>query len=204
VGVSEEHDRAIELGRDTLHICMDMQRLFARGGPWPTPWMDRVLPRVARLAERAPERMIFTRFLPPNKPEEMPGMWRRYYERWRHVTGDRLDPRLLELMPPLAALTPPAAVFDKMVYSAFADRLHPLLQARGVATLILSGAETDVCILSTALAAIDHGYRVIVADDAVCSSSDEGHDSLLALFRQRFSQQLQTADTASILAAWNR
>jgi len=28
-----------------------------------------------------------------------------------------------------------------------------------------------------------------IAEDAVCSSSDQGHDSLLALFAQRFSQQ---------------
>jgi PhnB protein len=33
-------------------------------------------------------------------------------------------------------------------------------------TLILTGAETDVCVLSTALGAIDHGYRVIIVEDA--------------------------------------
>jgi nicotinamidase-related amidase len=42
--------------------------------------------------------------------------------------------------------------------------------------LILTGAETDVCVLSTALGAIDHGYRVIITEDGVCSSSDQGHD----------------------------
>ena len=62
--------------------------------------------------------------------------------------------------------------------------------------------ETDVCVLSTALGAIDHGYRVIIAEDAVCSSSDQGHDSLFALFAQRFSQQIEVADTQTILTAW--
>jgi nicotinamidase-related amidase len=198
-------ERPLHLDHRALHLCVDMQRLFAAEGPWPTPWMARVLPRAASLAERFPERTVFTRFITPERPEDMSGMWRRYYERWRETTRQRLDPHLLDLMPPLAALVPPAAVFDKMVYSAFADgRLHPLLQGRGVATLILSGAETDVCVLATALGAIDHGYRVIVAEDAVCSSSDQGHDSLLALFQQRFSQQLETADTETILAAWRR
>lgn len=42
-----------------------MQRLFAEGGPWPTPWMPRVLPTVEKLVTRAPERTIFTRFIPP-------------------------------------------------------------------------------------------------------------------------------------------
>jgi nicotinamidase-related amidase len=54
----------------------------------------------------------------------------------------------------------------------------------------------------TALGAIDHGYRVIIAEDAVCSSSDQGHDSLLALFAQRFSLQLEVTDTQTILGAW--
>jgi nicotinamidase-related amidase len=106
-------------------------------------------------------------------------------------------------MPPLAALVPPAAVLDKPVYSAFGDhRLQELLARRRADTLILSGTETDVCVLATALGAIDHGYRVIIAEDAICSSSDNGPDSLLQLFEQRFSRQLQTADTDTILASW--
>jgi hypothetical protein len=36
-----------------------------------------------------------------------------------------------------------------------------------------NGSETDVCVLSSILAAVDHGSRVILAEDAVCSTSDE-------------------------------
>ena len=69
-------------------------------------------------------------------------------------------------MPPLPNLAPPALVIDKPVYSVFAA--HDELMRRRSDTLILTGAETDVCVLSTALGAIDHGYRVIIAEDAVC------------------------------------
>src|ERR1700741_1342033 len=100
----------------TLHLCVDMQRLFSDEGPWPTPWMTRVLPRVAQLAERFPERTIFTRFIPPLRPENLPGMWGRYYTRWREVTRERVHPSLLELMSPLAELVPPAEVVDKQTY----------------------------------------------------------------------------------------
>jgi hypothetical protein len=55
----------------------------------------------------------FTRFIPPDRPDQVPGMWRRYYRRWRVATRERLDLRLLEVMPPLAALCPPATVIDK-------------------------------------------------------------------------------------------
>ena len=51
----------------------------------------------------------------------MPGMWQRYYARWRAATRECLDLRLLELMPPLAALCPPATVIDKTRYSGFAE-----------------------------------------------------------------------------------
>lgn len=187
----------------SLHLCIDMQRLFAEGGVWPTPWMERVLPRVVALAERHPERTLFTRFIPPRRPEDRPGQWQAYYRRWREATLERLDPAQLALLPPLAALVPPAVVLDKPVYSAFAGRrLQALLRERRADALIVSGGETDVCVLASVLGAIDQGWRVVLATDAVCSSSDQGHDTLLALFGQRFSQQLATTTVEQILAAW--
>ncbi len=27
----------------SVHLCVDMQRIFWAEGPWPTPWMERVL-----------------------------------------------------------------------------------------------------------------------------------------------------------------
>jgi len=187
----------------SLHLCIDMQRLFAEGGVWPTPWMERVLPRVAALAERHPERTLFTRFIPPRRPEDRPGQWQAYFRRWREATLERLDPAQLALLPPLAALVPPAVVLDKPVYSAFAGRrLQALLRERRADALIVSGGETDVCVLASVLGAIDQGWRVVLATDALCSSSDQGHDTLLALFGQRFSQQVTTATVEQILAAW--
>ena len=87
----------------SVHLCMDMQRIFSAEGPWPAPWMDRVLPVAAALA-RHPERTVFTRFIPPERPDQMSGMWRRYYARWRTATRECLDRRLLELTRPLESL----------------------------------------------------------------------------------------------------
>ena len=86
-----------------------MQNLFAEKTPWNTPWMKRVLPVVTRIAEHHPERTVFTRFIPARHPEELAGSYRR----WAELTLERIDPRLLELVPPLDALTPPATVIDK-------------------------------------------------------------------------------------------
>ena len=191
------------LDRRTAHLCIDMQNLFAEDTPWHTPWMKRVLPAVIEIAERHPEQTIFTRFIPARHPDELPGSWRRYYRRWPDLTLERIDRRLLEVVPLLARLAPPAAVIDKRLYSPFAEpSLHELLRKRGIGSLVITGAETDVCVLAAVLDAVDLGYRVVLASDALCSSSDETHDALMTLYRERFSQQIETVETATILAAW--
>jgi hypothetical protein len=75
--------------------------------------MDRVLPVVAALANRHPEKNGFYPLHPPERPDQMPGMWRRYYKRWRVATRERLDLRLLELTPPLTALARPRPLSTK-------------------------------------------------------------------------------------------
>ena len=165
--------------------------------------MTRVLPVVEALAERAPSLTIFTRFIPPVRAEDMPGRWQAYYAKWREVTREKVDPSLIELMPSLKRFVPPAAVLDKMVYSAFADgALAARLEADRVNTLIVTGSETDVCVLASVLGAVDRGYRVIVVRDAVCSSSDESHDALLELYQRRFAVQIEVADAEEIIRRW--
>jgi nicotinamidase-related amidase len=187
----------------TVHLCIDMQRLFAPDGPWPTPWMERTLPIITAIAERFRERTVFTRFIPPRRPDDLRGTWRRYYERWRDVTLDRIDPDLIELMPSLARCVPPATIVDKRVYSPFIEsRLLRHLRDRQADALVITGAETDVCVLATVLGAVDYGYRVILVTDAVCSHSDAGHDALMTLYHERFAEQIETAESAAILDAW--
>lgn len=48
---------------NAVHLCVDMQRLFAEETAWRTPWMPRVLPVVVRLCERRADRTCFTRFM---------------------------------------------------------------------------------------------------------------------------------------------
>lgn len=194
---------SLPLTSRTVHLCIDMQRIFSTEGPWPTPWLKRVLPIVAELAGRFPERTIFTRFITPQRADDMPGMWRRYYAHWQNATREHLDPRLLELLPPLAKLCPPAVTINKTRYSGFAEpHLLAHLQERKADGLIITGSETDVCVLATVLAAVDLGYRVILVTDAVCSSSDEGHDALLAVYHRRYGAQVETTDAQTILTHW--
>lgn len=192
------------IGGGAIHLCIDMQTMFAERTDWHVPWMERVLPMVERMARAHPDRTVFTRFVPPARPENVRGTWRRYYERWRHMTRDRIDPDLIDLVPPLKALVPPARVIDKQHYSPFAEpELHAFLVQRSVDTLVVTGAETDVCVLAAVLDAVDLGYRVILARDALCSVSDKTHDALLTLYQERFGQQIEAASADVILGLWN-
>ena len=190
------------LNEKAVHLCVDMQRIF-HDGLWQTPWMTRVLPVVTEIAGRFPERTMFTRFITPRYPEEMPGRWQRYYTRWKDATLERLDLQWLELVDPLRRLVPPALVIDKSRYSAFkGSALHNHLQSRDADTLIVTGSETDVCVLATVLDGVDLGYRVIVIRDAICSSSDEGHEASLKVYHQRYSLQIETANAEEVLSCW--
>ena len=191
------------LGDRSVHLCIDMQELFAQQTAWHVPWAQRPSSMVRRLVCDRPGHTIFTRFLPPRHPDELPSSWRRYYSRWAEMTRRMLDPRLLELVPMLAEFAPPALVFDKHGHSAFtAPGLGERLRSGGIDTLILSGGETDICVLATVLGAVDRGYRLVLAEDAVCSTSDTTHDDLLSLFHERFSQQIEVAAVDQILEAW--
>jgi nicotinamidase-related amidase len=189
--------------RRTAHLCLDMQKMFAEDTEWRTPWMDRVLPVVTEIATRHKEQTFFTRFIPPARTEDAQGCWRKYFSRWRSFTLEELDPELLELVEPLRPLAPPARVIDKPGFSPFQNTdLADELRLLGVETLVVTGAETDVCVLAAVLSAIDLGFYVVLVKDGLCSSADETHDALLTLYGNRFSQQLQLVTFDDLMKAW--
>lgn len=189
--------------KNAIHLCVDMQRMFDEGSPWGTPWLRRILPAVVRLCEPHTQRTCFTRFIPLRSPNDAPGAWRRYYDSNEEMTLNRIDPALVCLVAELRIFTPPARVVDKNVYSPWwCSSLPAMLAAEQVDSLVVSGGETDVCVLATVLGAIDLGYRVIVATDALCSSIDRTHDAIVDFYEERLSAQIETATVDEINDAW--
>jgi nicotinamidase-related amidase len=196
--------RPFLLGAATRHLCIDMQRLFAEDTPWRVAWLPKVLPCIEAIASRHAARTIFTRFVPPASFEPMPGAWRDYYAAWPDLVRDRLDPALLDVVPPLSGLIPPAKVVDKCANSAFSrPGFASALRRRGIDTLVITGGETDVCVLATVMAAVDLGFRLVLPIDALCSAADSTHDALIKLYRERFSQQIEATTTAEVLERWS-
>lgn len=191
------------IGENAVHLCVDMQCLFTGSSPWAMPWFERVLPNVCMLVEQQPSHTVFTRFIPPLSPEKSGGAWTRYYNKWHCMTLDQLSPEDVNLVAELELFVPPARVVDKSVYSPWHfTQLHQNLQQSNIDTLLVSGGETDVCVLATVLGAVDLGYRVILISDAVCSSSDEAHDAMQSFYAGRLSLQVETAETQVVLSNW--
>lgn len=203
--VSEEDTlRFGALGLSCAHLCVDMQGIFVEKTEWHTPWFAKVLPNVREIVAAHPSRTVFTRFIPAERPGQGRGTWAGYYQRWASMTRRALNPVLIDLVPELAGFVPSAEVIDKTVYSPWMETdLDERLQVRGIDTIVVTGGETDVCVLATVLGAVDRGYRVVVVTDALCSSSDEAHDALLTLYRSRYGQQVETVTTATVLQSWS-
>ena len=188
---------------DAVHLSVDMQNIFARGGVWETPWMERVLPVIVEIAGRYTTRTVFTRFITPMNGTDRPGRWRRYFGKWHRATRTELPSSELELVPALQRFVPPARVLDKPAYSAFSESpLAEFLLQKNVSTLVVTGAETDVCVLASVLDAVDLGFRVVLVEDAVCSSSDAGHDALMTLYRTRYSEQIELIKSQELPLLW--
>jgi nicotinamidase-related amidase len=114
-----------------------------------------------------------------------------------------LGPELIGLVPDLAKFVPPARIFDKHVYSPWTGTdLHQQLRDAEINTVIITGGETDVCVLSTMLGAIDWGFRVILVTDALCSSADETHDAMMNVYINRFGERVETVTTETLLEGW--
>lgn len=188
---------------ETLHVAIDMQRLFAEATEWRVATLAGIIAPVLALARTHPRQTLFTRFMTPSRIEDAAGDWHRFYARWPSVIGDRMDAAMLDLIEPFPGLAPPAEVYDKTAYSAFLNSdFVAALSRRMTRTLVLTGVETDVCVLATALDAVDRGFHVVVASDAVTSASVSGHRAAFDAIYPRFDQQIEVATTAEIIAAW--
>jgi nicotinamidase-related amidase len=191
----------VSVARNIRHIVIDMQRLFAEETVWHTPVMAEILPNVLKLCDAYPENTLFAKFMVPHAPEHAPGSWETYYRRWSMLTTGQMDPAMQDLMVPLAAIAPKTALVEKTTYSIFGvEGFANRLRQENVDTIIFSGVETDVCVLASVFDAVDAGFHVVVATDAVGSSSLLSHEAILTHVLPRMPDQIELATTAELTA----
>jgi nicotinamidase-related amidase len=76
--------------------------------------------------------------------------------------------------------------------------LDALLKNNGIRTVVLCGAQTDGCCMSTARGANHHDYFVVILEDCVNSFNRENHEAALKVMRTRFD----VVASAEVLSTW--
>src|SRR5690606_34608960 len=89
------------------------------------------------------------------------------------------------IVPELAPL-PGEAVIDKPGKGAFyRTNLEELLVRRGIASLIVTGVTTQVCVHTTGREANDRGYECLVLEDATAAFDPEDHAAAIRMIWQQ-------------------
>lgn len=94
----------------------------------------------------------------------------------------------LELVPEVLDAAHDLVVTGKKRYDCFAATdLEHALRSRGVDTLLLTGVNTNSCVLATAVSANTKDFAVVVVQDCVDTMDPALHDAALAVLRQAFA-----------------
>ena len=176
---------------DAWLVVIDPQRIFADpSSQWGSPMFPAIVDPVRRLAARAGDRTVVTRWVPSRDPQ---GSWASYLEAWpfADVPG---DDRLLEVVPELADLG--SQTVSVPTFGKWGSALEAVTGP--TPHLVLVGVSTDCCVVSTALAAADAGATITVVTDACAGSTPENHRAALAVMAL-YPPQITLATVAEVL-----
>jgi ureidoacrylate peracid hydrolase len=95
---------------------------------------------------------------------------------------------------------PEDLIVPKHRWSAFhGTYLELALRTQRIDTLILVGGSTDVGIASTAFAARDHDYNLVIVSDGCTSPEQDNHDQLMRRIFPRMARVRTTAQAIGML-----
>jgi nicotinamidase-related amidase len=202
----------LDAGRSAL-VVVDMQNDFVReGAPQEVPQARATIPSIRRLLRgfRARARpVVYTKFLagpgetlmwtwshecgPPLR-SCWPGVRRIYTD----VQGEREGAAIVDELAP----EPGDYVVEKYGYDAFfRTNLADHLLAHHVTDLVVCGTVTHICVADTVSGAFHHGYRTVVASDAVSSYDDELHRAALRIIERKYGRVATTQEVLQELGA---
>lgn len=179
---------------DAWLVVIDAQRIFAApDSPWGSPMFPAIVDPVRRLADRAGQRTVLTRWV---APEPATGSWGPYLDAWPFARVPAED-RLYELVEEVRDLS------DTVVTATTFGKWGPdLAEVTGPTPhLVLTGVSTDCCVISTALAAADAGATITLVTDACAGSTPENQQAALDVMAL-YPPQITLATTADVLASW--
>jgi nicotinamidase-related amidase len=190
----EPHDR---VHRPAL-LVVDMQNDFVRvGAPLEVPDARATIAVHRALIGRFRERglpVVYTRFVAFPSPvllwEWSPQVrpptcccWKGHVRHYADIGGARDCTAVIDELAP----HPDDHQIEKYGYGAFhGTALDATLRALGVASLVVTGTVTQICVEETARQAFHHGYRTTLVSDAVSSFAPDLHAATLKNFAMKF------------------
>ncbi len=153
-----------------LLLIIDMQNVYGEGGQWYCPGVNEAGEGILSLSEKKKDELdiVLTKYMASDNPK---GQWKQYNTENREVNE---DDHANALMAPFAELAAKQKlpVFDKCVYSSMAIP-EVKTMARKADRVAVCGVVAECCVLSTVMALIDEGCKVIYLTDAVAGISKE-------------------------------
>jgi nicotinamidase-related amidase len=176
----------MEANKRSWLMVIDHQPGFSHpDSAWYTPAMAQTSVNIAALVPLYGDRVVFTRFVPPAKPE---GSWQPYYEKWPFALAEGSE-WLWDVDEPWRQHRSIAThTFSKWTAEAKA------IFGRND-EIVMCGVSTDCCVLATAFAAVDDGAQVRLVADACAAKSPVIHENALSILRSR-APQLTVVTTA--------
>ena len=108
-------------------------------------------------------------------------------------------PDWVELVPELD-VQPDDVLVTKQRWGAFHETsLHDHLQSRGVTQVVLTGIATSIGVESTARAAYEHGYNVLLATDAMTDRDADAHANSIGRIFPRLGEIATTNEILALL-----
>jgi ureidoacrylate peracid hydrolase len=198
----------VDLAR-TAHLVVDLQNGFMEpGAPVEVPCAREIVPAVNAISAAVRQGggvNVFLRMTTTPDSLQSWSNWFRYFHNPASTAG------MLEAFAPEAhhwRLWPELDVqdadikVDKTRFGAFvpgASKLHEVLQARGIDTLIITGTLTNCCCESTARDAMQMNYKLIFVADANAAMSDAAHNGTLDNMCMLFADVMTTDEVLGVI-----
>jgi ureidoacrylate peracid hydrolase len=201
-------------GRTAL-LVVDMQRGFVEPGEaMEVPSARDVIPAVRRLLDLFRSRglpVVFTEFtyspatpllvgeLHPEHKPALPGRPVGFgLPSSSCLEGTSSADTIADLRP-----LPGEPVVRKRWYDGFAGTsLDGALRARDVASLVVTGTMTDICVLATVVGAFTREYRITVVEDGVATLRPEIQRAALDIVARAYGRVLPSQSVIDEIAAW--
>jgi nicotinamidase-related amidase len=191
------YDRLVGAGRKPALLVIDFSRAFTGGrSAFPGGDFGAEMRETVRLLEAFRSRWLPTLFttIAYADPVRESGLWGAKVPWLAHCA---LGSALVEIDPALGRRHDEPVLVKRFPSAFFGTGLHERLQAEAVDTVVLAGCTTSVCIRATAIDAMQHGYRTLVAREAV----GEFHPGIHALhLRDLHARYADVMSVAAILA----